>query len=104
MTDLLFEEINRTVADAIATGEVLWASNAARKLMKAYSDCAFTEREIEDLVVGFAAKAGVPVEFGHPSGSDGLPLVAVRRALRGEATIPAGGSPGGNGAQNRGTS
>jgi hypothetical protein len=30
--DLLFEEMNWTVADAIATEDVLWASNAAREL------------------------------------------------------------------------
>jgi hypothetical protein len=66
VTDLLFEEINRTVGEAIATGDVLWASTAARQLKEAYAGSPFTEREIEDLVIGFAAKAGVPVEFGHP--------------------------------------
>jgi hypothetical protein len=66
VTDLLFEEIIRTVADAIATEGVVWASTAARQLKEAYAGCAFTEREIESLVIGFASKAGVPVEFGHP--------------------------------------
>jgi hypothetical protein len=66
VTDLMFEEIERTVADAIAHEEVLWASTAARRVKETYPDCAFTERQIEDLVIGFASKAGVPVEFGHP--------------------------------------
>jgi len=66
VTDLLFEEIHRKVADSIATGEILWSSNAARQLKEAYFGCAFTERQIEDLVIGLASKAGVPVEFGHP--------------------------------------
>jgi hypothetical protein len=35
-------------------------------LKEAYSGCVFSERQIEDLVIGFAAKAGVPVQFGHP--------------------------------------
>ena len=66
VTDLLFEEINRTVADAIASEEVVWASTAARRLKAAYPGCAYSESQIEELVIGFAAKAGVPVEFGHP--------------------------------------
>jgi hypothetical protein len=71
--DLLFEEINWTVADAIATGDVLWASNAARELKGAYPGCTFTERQVQDLVIGFAMKAGVPVEFGHSRVSSGTP-------------------------------
>jgi hypothetical protein len=66
VTDLVYEEIERTVADAIANEGVLWASTAARRVKETYPGCAFTEREIEELVIGFAAKAGVPVEFGHP--------------------------------------
>ena len=65
VTDLMFEEIERTVADAIATEEVVWASTTARRLKLTYPDSSITEREIEELVVGFASKAGVPVEFGH---------------------------------------
>lgn len=67
VTDLLFEEISRTVADAIASEGVVWASTAARQLKATYPGCAFTESQIEELVIGFAAKAGVPVEFGHHS-------------------------------------
>ncbi len=66
VTNLVFEGINRTVAEAIATEGVVWASTAARQLKQAYPGCVFTEREIQDLVIGFASKAGVPVEFGHP--------------------------------------
>lgn len=66
VTDPLFEEINRTVADAIAAGEVVWASTAARQLKAAYPGCTLTEKQIEELVIDFATKAGVPVEFGHP--------------------------------------
>ena len=69
VTDLLFEEISRTVADAIATEGIVWASTSARQLKKTYPGCDLTEREIEEVVVGFAAKAGVAVEFGHPSNS-----------------------------------
>ncbi len=69
VTDRVFEEIERTVADALATEGVLWASTAARRVKKTYPSCAFTERAIEDLVIGFAAKAGVSVGFGHPKNS-----------------------------------
>lgn len=73
VTDLLFEEINRMVADAIAAERILWASTAAHQLKTSYPGCAFTENQIEELVIGFAAKAGVPVEFGHSQASGDTP-------------------------------
>jgi len=65
VTDLVFEEIEQAVTDAIAAEEILQASTAARRVKQAYPRCQFTERQIEDLMIGFAMKAGVPVNLGH---------------------------------------
>ena len=63
--DLVFEEIQRTVAEYAEENGVLWASTAARRIKDAYQGCALTEQQIEDLVIGFAMKAGVAVRFGQ---------------------------------------
>ena len=63
--DLVFEEIQRTVAEYAEENGVLWASNAARQIKDAYPGCALTEQQIEDLVVGSAMRAGVAVRFGQ---------------------------------------
>ena len=69
VTDLVFEEIERTVADAVVANRILRASTTARRLKETYPGCQFKERQITDLVIGFAYRAGLAVEFGHPRNS-----------------------------------
>ena len=63
--DLVFEEIRQTVAEVAAENGILWAAAAARRIKDGHPGCALSEQQIEDLAIGFAMKAGVPVRFGQ---------------------------------------
>jgi hypothetical protein len=43
----------------------LSSSAVARRIKDAHPGCALSEQQIENLVIGFAAKAGVAVQFGQ---------------------------------------
>jgi hypothetical protein len=59
VSDMVFEEIERAVADAIATQCILQASTAVQRAPSGPGD-------------RFAAKAGVPVALGRRPGVSGV--------------------------------
>ena len=69
MMHLIFSDIEQGVARAIADGGILSASQVAGRVMATYPRSRLCERDIEDVVIELASKAGVPVEFGRvPTG------------------------------------
>ena len=63
--ELVFEEIERMVADAIKDQSCLYTAACAEKILRAYPGCGLSERELGDQIMMFAASAGVAVEFGR---------------------------------------
>lgn len=63
--ELVFEEIERMVADAIRDRSFLSATISAESILRTYPGCALSERELADQITMFAASAGVPIEFGR---------------------------------------
>ena len=79
MMHLIFSDIEQGVARAIAAGGILSTSAVASRVKASYPRSRFSERDIEDVVIDLASKAGVAVEFGrrageaHASGSEPPP-------------------------------
>lgn len=63
---LLIAEIERIVADAARSGEIVRAGEHAAALLGAHPDCAMSGTELVDEIIAAAAGAGVPVEMSLP--------------------------------------
>jgi hypothetical protein len=79
IVELVFEEIERLVADAIREQSCLSTAICADRIFQAYPGFGFSERELANEIMMFAARAGVPVEFGRQASLKG----ARSRAAKG---------------------
>lgn len=64
---LIWEEIRRTVADAIENGHCLLAGPSAAAIARAYPGCGMSPAEIAERIVEAAVHARVAVEMSRPS-------------------------------------
>jgi hypothetical protein len=62
---LVTQDIQRCVAEAVASGSMISASACAAKIVQAYPGSSLDGRDIEDMIIKAAAAARVPVEFGR---------------------------------------
>lgn len=76
--ELVFEEIERLVADAIREQSCLSTAICAARILRAYPGCALSERELANEIMMFAASAGVPVEFGRQASLMGMRSSAAK--------------------------
>jgi hypothetical protein len=63
---LIWEEIRRTVADAIESGYCLRAGPSAAAIARAYPGCGMSPSEIAERIVEAAVHARVAVEISRP--------------------------------------
>ena len=70
---LLFEEVERIVADASGDGRIVKAGRHASILLRAYPNCGLSAADVVNEIGAVAACAGVPVELSRPEDSIVIP-------------------------------
>ena len=63
--DLVFEEIERCVAEAGAQRGIVSTSIVGKRINATWPGCGLSKRQIEDMIIRLASKAGASVEFGE---------------------------------------
>jgi CheY-like chemotaxis protein len=63
--DLIFEEIERNVAEASAEGGIVSTSIVVERINATWPGSGLSKRQIEDMVIRLGSKAGAAVEFGE---------------------------------------
>lgn len=75
MDQLVLEEIGRAVADAVAGGVMISTGPLRARILEACPGCGLSKRQLDDLIIGSAAKAGVAVAFsGHQAWTNVSPV------------------------------